>query len=208
MINEVLEVKDYLAGISVSKYNIYRTVYLVAKYYLAEGVQQPDIRQKIFEWGKENGIYIKYNVNDIILKAMDDKSPLADPPNVRVSAEDIDRIKLLFDGKYVRYAAMGLLCYAKVHANKRGEFSLSSHPLANWLGIDRGYFQGKLSREIEVFGYAEITKIPQPKHKWGDGSNLVSTKYKLLVPFENVGEFEVVGNDVASLYEQLFNTKF
>ena len=208
MINEVLEVKDYLAGINVSKYNIYRTVYLIAKYYLAEGVQQPDIRQKIFEWGKENGIYIKYNVNDMILKAMDDKFPLADPPNVRVSARDIDEIKLLFDGKHVRYVAMGLLCYAKVHANKRGEFSVSARPFANWLGIDRNYFQGKLSREIEVFGYAEIIKVPQPKHKWGDGNNLVSTKYRLLVPFENEGEYEVIGNDVAGLYEQLFETKF
>jgi hypothetical protein len=208
LINEVLEVKDYLAGKNVSKYNIYRTVYLIAKYYLAQEIPQQEIRQKIFEWGHEHGIYIKYNVNDMIIRAMDDKRPLADPPNVRVSADDVDRIKTLFDGKYVRYAAFGLLCYAKAHANRRGEFSASSHPLSNWLGIDRNYFQGKLSREIEVFGYAEITKIPQPKHKWGDGGNLISTKYRILVPFDNVGEYEVLGNDVATLYEQLFGTRF
>lgn len=208
MINEVLEVKDYLAGKNVSKHNIYRTVYLIAKYYLTQGIPQQEIRTKIFEWGHENNIYITYNVNDMILKAMDDKLPLANPSNVKISADDITKIKSLFDGKHVRYVAMGLLCYAKVHANKRGEFSASARPFANWLGIDRNYFQGKLSREIEVFGYAEITKIPQPKHRWGDGSNLVSTKYRILVPFENVGEYEVVGNDVAGLYEQLFDTKF
>lgn len=208
MINEVLEVKDYLAGKNVSKYNIYRTVYLIAKYYLAQGVQQLEIRQKIFEWGKANGLYIKYDVNGMILKAMDDKKPLFDPPNVRVSDDDVSRIKSLFDGKYVRYAAFGLLCYAKVHANKKGEFSVSSQPFANWLGISKTYFQEQLSREIGLFGYAEITKSPQHKHRWGDGNNLVSTRYRILVPFENAGEYEVVGNDVSELYERLFDTKF
>ncbi|MDD4279206.1 MAG: hypothetical protein PHX74_05655 [Candidatus Sumerlaeales bacterium] len=209
MINEILEVEDYLAGRNISKYNLYRTVYLIAKYYLSQGIQQTEIRTKIFEWANRNGFYpIKYDVNDMIIKAMDDKKPLTNPPNVRISAEDVEKIKTLFDGKYVRYAAFGLLCYAKVHANKRGEFSVSAQPFANWLGISKTYFQGQLSREISLFGYAEITKNPQHKHRWGDGSSLISTRYRILVPFENAGEYEVSGNNVSGLYEQIFETKF
>src|SRR5574344_596160 len=89
LINEVLEAKDYIAGKNINKNNLYRTVYLMAKYHIMQGVPIPDIRQKIFDWGRENNVWIKYSVNDITIRAAEDKRQLLCPESVNVSDEDV-----------------------------------------------------------------------------------------------------------------------
>lgn len=204
MINEVLEAKDYIAGKNINKNNLYRTVYLMAKYHIMQGVPIPDIRQKIFDWGRENNVWIKYSVNDITIRAAEDKSPLLCPESVNVSNDDVARIVKLFDTPRVQCCALALLCYAKVYANKNGEFPLSSIPFSNWVGIDRSYFQRKVAKELDMFGYVKVINVPQKKPRWNEGEHLSTTRYKMLVPYENVGEYKLNGNDIQLLFRELF----
>lgn len=176
----------------------------MAKYHIMQGVPIPDIRQKIFDWGRENNIWIKYNVNDVTIRAAEDRKKLFSPESVNVSSEDVARIVKLFDTPRVQYCALALLCYAKVRAGNRGEFPLSSIPFCNWLGVDRSYFQGKIVKELDMFGYIKAIKADQKKPKWSDGEHLATTRYKMLVPYANVGEFKLIGNDIRSLYRELF----
>jgi hypothetical protein len=81
---------------------------------------------------------------------------------------------------------------------------LSSIPFCNWLGVDRSYFQGKIVKELDMFGYIKAIKADQKKPKWSDGEHLATTRYKVLVPYANVGEFKLIGNDIRSLYRELF----
>lgn len=204
MINEILEAKDYIAGKNLNKYNLYRTVYLMAKYHIMQGVPIPDIRQKIFDWGRENNIWIKYSVNDITIRAAEDKSPLLCPESVNVSSDDVARIVRLFDTPRVQCCALALLCYAKVYANKNGEFPLSSIPFSNWVGIDRSYFQRKVAKELDMFGYVKVINVPQKKPRWDKGEHLSTNRYKMLVPYDNVGEYKLNGNDIQGLFRELF----
>ena len=204
MINEVLEAKDYIAGKNINKNNLYRTVYLMAKYHIMQGVPIPDIRQKIFDWGRENNVWIKYSVNDITIRAAEDKSPLLCPESVNVSDDDVARIVKLFDTPRVQCCALALLCYAKVYANKNGEFPLSSIPFSNWVGIYRSYFQRKVAKELDMFGYIKVINVPQKKPRWDEGEHLSTTRYKMLVPYDNVGEYKLSGNDIQLLFRELF----
>ena len=204
MINEILEAKDYIAGKNINKNNLYRTIYLMAKYHIMQGVPIPDIRQKIFDWGRENNIWIKYSVNDITIRAAEDRKKLSSPESVNVSNEDVARIVKLFDTPRVQCCALALLCYAKVYANKNGEFPLSSIPFSNWVGIDRSYFQRKVVKELDMFGYVKVINVPQKKPRWDEGEHLATTRYKMLVPYDNVGEYKLNGNDIQLLFRELF----
>lgn len=204
MINEVLEAKDYIAGKNLNKYNLYRTIYLMAKYYVEQGVSVPDIRQNIFDWGHRNNVWIKYNVNDIAIRAAEDRSKLRSPESVNISCDDVSIIVKLFDAPRVQCCALALLCYAKVNANKNGEFPMSSIPFSNWVGIDRSYFQRKVAKELDMLGYVKTIKANQKKPKWSDGEHLATTRYKMLVPYANVGEYKLVDNDIQALYRELF----
>jgi hypothetical protein len=48
-------------------------------------------------------------------------------------------------------------------------------------------------------------KARQRKPKWNANEHLATTRYKMLVPYDNVGEYRLVGNDVQSLFQDLFN---
>ena len=176
----------------------------MAKYHIMQGVPIPDIRQKIFDWGRENNIWIKYSVNDITIRAAEDKSPLLCPESVNVSSDDVARIVRLFDTPRVQCCALALLCYAKVYANKNGEFPLSSIPFSNWVGIDRSYFQRKVAKELDMFGYVKVINVPQKKPRWDKGEHLSTNRYKMLVPYDNVGEYKLNGNDIQGLFRELF----
>ena len=176
----------------------------MAKYHIMQGVPIPDIRQKIFDWGRENNVWIKYSVNDITIRAAEDKSPLLCPESVNVSDDDVARIVKLFDTPRVQCCALALLCYAKVYANKNGEFPLSSIPFSNWVGIDRSYFLRKVAKELDMFGYVKVINVHQKKPRWNEGEHLSTTRYKMLVPYDNVGEYKLNGNDIQLLFRELF----
>ena len=203
MINEVALVKDLLSGKCIDKKCLYRDCYLLAKWYKQSGCDHMEIRERIFEWAKENGIYITYNLNNIIRKAMNDKTRLKDNIVVRISGHDVVEIGRRFDGRNVRLLALALLCYAKANANRDGEFSISSVALGSWIGITNTNIIGRYLPELEDFGY--IKKLESGKtFSWDSAEKYKQLHLKLLVPFTNDGAVQLEKNNIRALYDECF----
>ena len=77
MINETLLVKQYLNGENINEGIMYRICYLLSKWYKENGINSKlEIRNNIFNWAKENNVYIKINLNDCIDRATKNKRRL------------------------------------------------------------------------------------------------------------------------------------
>ena len=209
MVNEVYEVKQYLNGENISKKNLFRICYMLAKWYHEQGLTQLEIRDKIFLWGKENNIYIKYNVNnDIISKIYRYNPPKLKSVEVKINAQDIENINRRFDNRKTKMVALAILCYAKVHSDKYNHFNISSMHLSFWLNMNRRGLRQRYIREL--IDYEFITEFSYNKPKcfktWDVAFEEQSTRYQLIVPSENTGEFILQGNNVKKLYTEIFDT--
>lgn len=204
MINEILEVQEYLDGKNINKKCLYRTCFMLAKWYKQQGLSNVEIREKIFEWGKTNNIYIKYNVNSIIYQALEDKHRLrGDEAVVRISQSDIDEITRRFDSASCRKTALGILCYAKVTADRDNEFNISALALSNWLNLNSGHMSGRYLKELLDFEYVEkVNNIST--FSWDKNVKSTSLRLKLLVPIENKGEYTLEENNIDKLYNEVF----
>lgn len=177
---------------------------MLAKWYKQQGLSNVEIREKIFEWGKEYNIYIKYNVNSIIYQALEDKHRLrGDEAVVRISQSDIDEITRRFDSVPCRKTALGILCYAKVSADRDNEFNISALSLSNWLHFDSGNMSGRYLKELIDFEY--IAKINNSStYSWDKNVKSTSLRLKLLVPIDNKGDYTLENNDIEKLYDDIF----
>lgn len=204
LINEILEVQEYLDGKNINKKCLYRTCFMLAKWYKQQGLSNVEIREKIFEWGKTYNIYIKYNVNSIIYQALEDKHRLrGDEAVVRISQSDIDEITRRFDSVPCRKTALGILCYAKVSADRDNEFNISALSLSNWLHFDSGNMSGRYLKELIDFEY--IAKINNSStYSWDKNVKSTSLRLKLLVPIDNKGDYILENNDIEKLYDDIF----
>lgn len=204
LINEILEVQEYLDGKNINKKCLYRTCFMLAKWYKQQGLSNVEIREKIFEWGKTYNIYIKYNVNSIIYQALEDKHRLrGDEAVVRISQSDIDEITRRFDSVPCRKTALGILCYAKVSADRDNEFNISALALSNWLNLNSGNLSALYLKELNDFEY--IQKIKNEKtYSWDKNVKSNSLRMKLLVPIENKGDYILGNNDIEKLYDDIF----
>lgn len=153
MINEKLEVVEYLNGTNIKKQNLYRMCYLIAKYYRDEGVSALDTRQKIFEWANSHGLYIKFNLNDILnIVFLRDTDPLFEGGDIYFSDNDFEQIKLRFDNNKVKLAAMAILSYAKARSSSSGEFQFSGSAMATWIGVSKSSMF-KYIQELVLMGF-------------------------------------------------------
>lgn len=204
MINEILEVQEYLDGKNINKKCLYRTCFMLAKWYKQQGLSNVEIREKIFEWGKKYNIYIKYNVNSIIYQALEDKHRLrGDEAIVRINQADIDEITRRFDSVPCRKTALGILCYAKVTADRDNEFNISALALSNWLNLNSGHMSGRYLKELLDFEYIEKVNNLST-FSWDKNVKSTSLRLKLLVPIENKGEYILEENNVDKLYSDVF----
>lgn len=177
---------------------------MLAKWYKQQGLSNVEIREKIFEWGKTYNIYIKYNVNSIIYQALEDKHRLrGDEAVVRISQSDIDEITRRFDSAPCRKTALGILCYAKVTADRDNEFNISALALSNWLNLNSGHMSGRYLKELLDFEYVEkVNNIST--FSWDKNVKSTSLRLKLLVPIENKGEYTLEENNIDKLYNEVF----
>lgn len=177
---------------------------MLAKWYKQQGLSNVEIREKIFEWGKTYNIYIKYNVNSIIYQALEDKHRLrGDEAVVRISQSDIDEITRRFDSVPCRKTALGILCYAKVTADRDNEFNISALALSNWLNLNSGHMSGRYLKELLDFEYIEKVNNLST-FSWDKNVKSTSLRLKLLVPIENKGEYILEENNVDKLYSDVF----
>jgi len=203
MINEVVEVKNYLAGDNINSKNLYRTVSLIAKWFREQGKSHIEIRNAIFEWGKQYNIYIKYNINNIIYKTMDDSTLLKNDTVVKINKNDIEEINSRFSSKNAKLTALSLLCYAKVHADKDKTFNVSSVALSAWIGIAASNLSSRYFRELYDFGY--ITKLETPKNTFKWSSDKKNSVYQINVNIHNSGDYSLIDNNIHELYGEVFS---
>lgn len=204
VINEVLEIQEYLKGKNISEKHLYRICFLIAKWYKQQGLSNVEIREKIFEWGQKYKIHIKDNVNSIIYNVLNDEKPLrGNETVVKISRNDINEIIRRFDNEKVRKIALAILCYAKVSADRNGEFNISALSLSNWLKINYGNMCSRYFKEMIDFEY--IQKVcGSSTFTWNKNTKSTTLRLKLLVPVENDGEFVLNGNDIDGLYNDVF----
>lgn len=212
MIDEVLEVREYLEKKKMLREDRRSmAAYYIARWYAEEGYSFREIRDAVFKWAKESGNYLVCDVNSIVDSAIKCKDRLTDTVVVKVSETDVNRIVKRFDGKNIRLVALGLLCYAKVHADSNGEFDLSLRPFSDWIGKDRGTIMRRWLPEIEALEYAE-RKNGVRKFNWRNKKSSrvgrAPTRMHMLVPIRNTGQYILNGNDIRGLYNEIFgNTK-
>lgn len=204
MINEILEVQNYLNGKDINKKCLYRICYMLAKWFKQQGLSYIEIRQSIFEWGKKNDIYITCNLNSIIYKALSDKQRLREKIEVRISETDINEIKKRFDSKNCRKLALALLCVAKVSADSENIFSVSVTSLANWIGVDPGNCSTRYISELIDFDYIEKSNLPKVTYSWNGKVKSKSLTLKIKVPLFNNGNYILEDNNIKKLYSEIF----
>lgn len=206
LINEMIEVNSYLnrkVDTKKLQQNLYRVCFLLAKWYKEQGLTPVEIREKIFLWAKEKNIYIKHNVNDIIKRALEDKTRLKDNVVVKISEGDLAEINRRFDNKKTKFVALAILAYAKVYADRDREFNLSSVEFGNWVGIHHSNLRRRYLTELIDFGYISKLVAPKSSFKWdGDTAN----KYKIHVPIHNDGKYILDNNDIRGLYYKIFSS--
>ena len=204
MINEVLEAESYLNGQNIRKKECtFRMCYIMAKYFHQKGLEPIDIRKSIFKWGAENNVFILHNVNDIIRMAISDNIPLVDK-NIYVSKEDVDNILVRFTTYNSKLCALGILLFAKAHADEDGVFTFSQGDFAKWVGMQQPHVS-KCLDELELFDYVEkIYSSGDQTFAWNGRVIGKRIKYKLKVPYANEGEYLLSNNDVRGLYNIIF----
>lgn len=203
LIDESVVVRNLLDGKHIHKKCLYRNCYLLAKYYKQQGYDQMAIREAIFDWGNKYGVYISYNLNNIIRNAMKDKQRLRDNVIVHISDDDIENIVRRFDGKNVRKVALALLCCAKATADRDGEFCVSSVSLGAWVGIANSNIISRYLPELSDFGYVRKVES-KAAFSWDKDDKYKQTHLKMLVPFSNTGEYVLEENDIHKLYKECF----
>lgn len=203
MINEVLEVEEYLAGKNISKKCLYRICYMLAKWYKQKGMSHIEIRQAIFDWGKKHGVYITYNLNSIIYQALADKHRLRGKTEVWISESDIEEITKRFDSKNCRKLALAILCIAKVSADNENSFSAPVTALSNWVQIDAGSCSKRYLPEMIDFGY--ISKLDSEKvYSWKGKAKSTSSQFTILVPIDGCKGHLLKENNISGLYDEIF----
>lgn len=209
LVNEVYEVKEYLSGKPVSKRGMCRAVYQVARWYIQEGVSFLDVRNHIFDWLIRTGQPYDGDVNALISKAMEEKTPLRDVP-VYVNDTDIRRIWDLTDSKPLRKLALALLCYRKVYARK-GVFFISLSALSDWCGLPRPHISHTYLPALIELGY--VSRLSghdgeswHRKKKQG-ATRMAQVQLRINVPVHNTGTYQLEKNDFQALYQAITQTE-
>lgn len=212
LINEVLMVQDLLDGNGINKRCLYGHCYLLAKYWLQQGLEPLEVRKNIFAWACKYHLHLaadKLNVNRLIYKAESDKRRLREDVTVKVSQSDLDEITSRFDSARTRKVALAMLCYAKAAADQDNCFDLSIESFCNWLGCGRSVMYDDYLRELQVFGYIDRNEYKKTKRifSWEKNVKSKSANFKLLVPFNNSGEYQLINNDIDALFDECFPSK-
>ena len=209
MIDEVAEVLQYLEGQMLEhKRNYYRACYQITRFYKKLGCSEEDTFLKVAEWVRKYELKLDFSLAGCVASAYANPYELRCGEKVRISQKDADYIKLYSANKQDRRIALALLCCAKVYANKEGEFSASSCTLATWLGMDSANIRSRHIDRLEKLGYLKRIGRMDTMRGWQKNYWRTSYRFKILVPYDQNGEWELVNNDIKTLYEQVFNEPY
>ena len=204
MIDEVAEVKKYMSGQPPEEQSrLYRACYMISKLMKADGESPVDAVSFIRDWlngHKTNGLNLLQCVNAAYIN----ETELHSGCRVFVSETDAQNIVDHAPTETDRKVALALLCNAKAFADRRGVFRASTEQLANWLDMKGANVRGRNIRRLCEWQY--IAKVDTDKGKaagrFSKYRRSVSC-FKLLVPYKNTGEHELIDNDIEALYAAL-----
>ena len=207
MINELAEANAYLNGENINPRNLYRTCYLILKWYRDKGYEESAARDALFAWGKQFNVFIKYDVNYMVQYIWNyDPRPLSARERVRVSEDDVFEIVKRFDRRKVRITAFALLLYAKAFADENGEIAFSYAELSARTGLDASSIRKTYMPELLMFKFCEMARTDnRPFFKHGKTIH-PRTKIKLLVPIQQDGEYEF-DDDFIPQFDQIFASR-
>ena len=206
-------VENLLNGVGINaKYCLYQHCYMLAKYYLQQGLSAIEVREKIFAWAAANNIYIAgsdINLNQLIFHADADDRKLRGDVTVRISEADIQEIVNRFDKTKVRKVALAVLCYAKVTADEHNQFVMSVAGLSNWLGYNYNFMLERYLPELAKLGYIDrvIRNAPKKSSRFQTNPRVRPSTYQIFVPHNNAGKFRLHNNDINTLYQDCFESK-
>lgn len=136
--------------------------------------------------------------------AIEDDSPLFEQ-DIYISQKDIEEINLRFSTKNSKLCALGILLFAKAHADKDGIFTFSQSDFANWVGIQQPHVSTCFD-ELELFDY--IKRIhPNGDQTFVWNGRIVGKRisYKLKVDYSNIGEYKIENNDIRDIFNRIFS---
>lgn len=205
MINERAEVQQYLQGKNLHRDIEYRICLLLAKWFYEQGYKtEPEIRAQLKKWATENNFYFEVAMNPIATRVIENDMRLLGDMNIYINKKDINTIDDLFDSYYEKITALGVLCYAKAYADENGKFKLSQRSFSHWIGINKKTV-AKYLKTLEKLRYIEKVESGDIK-SWYQTTVVVQLNtYKIIVPYENCGEFELKDNNIELLYSESFS---
>lgn len=203
MINEYLEVQDYLAGRRINPSCLYRICWLLAKWYREQGLTSLETRDAIFKWAMDNELYIEFSVTGLVYGVYEKEEKLRDSSGVVIYTADRDEILRRFDTHNTKLIALAVLCYAKAYADNEKCFNLSLAALSEWTGVNRSTLISRYMPLLKSFEYIDTV---QREARWNDKKMQKANVYKLLVPIVSRGEQLGVlqDNDIQKLYAVVF----
>lgn len=206
MINELYEVTQYLQGKDVTEKKLYRVRYLMAKFYKEQGLQKFEIRDKIFEWGKQHSVYFTFSINTVIYRVFEDNRPLKADTQVYINDEDIEFINSHFDSIKVKTVALAVLCYAKIFADADNEVIISTVDFANWLHMQQPHISARYIPELIDFNMLQRVDSENCHFSWNSKRAFSKNRrYKVNMTLKNEGVYVLANNDILKLAEKIFN---
>lgn len=204
MIDELTDVKKYLAGEGLSHDIEYRICLLLAKWFYQNGaVTREEIREQLKDWAKENEFFISVAMNPLIDKVIKENMTLQGSAPVPISLREVELITDRFDSYGERITALAVLCYAKVYSDCNGSFKLSISSLAKWLCMEQRTVRNHLKTLCD-FGFIK------QKENGGISSwynNVVVSalhKYQLDFTPDVDGDYQLIHNNINKLYDDVF----
>lgn len=204
MFDEVRMVESYLKGEHIPERALDDCVFQIAKYAKDHNLDQIETKRIVLQWLKDNNLYF-VDINNNIDNAFKTKSKLVDGFHVEINDDDIDKINFSADFPTSKKVALFLLIYAKIHANKEGEFRIRVATMSKWIGIERANLYRRHIKTLVTYGFIEVveqkefTKYTSQKRedKWCN----LRIKHNIV----NEGKYVIERNED---FEELFNTIF
>lgn len=209
MVDEMAEARKYLSGQQLEqKGNLYRACYMVAKYYKQLGCDEETIFRKTAEWVRTYHLTLGFSLAGCVASAYTNTKELRTGKSVLISRRDVEQIRLFTRSRPDRRVALALLCCAKGYAESDGSFVASSCALGSWLGMDAGNVRNRYIARLEKLGYVEKLQTQETMRGWQKNYYRNAYRFRIKVPYDDGGEWELQNNDIRALYEQVFGEPF
>ena len=202
MIDEMAEVREYLGGKAPARKLEYRCTYMLARYFVNQGMDEQTATREILRWGRDVGFHFTVRVSRVVYYALIKPRPLTDGVVVYINEDDIAEIRSRFRKPKIRLLALGLIAYAKAHLAEPGlqpgTFDISVIGLCDWLGLNRASVYRWLEKMAEE-GFLKQTFVRKREKRMFNPPS----RFTLLIPLTNSGPYAVRENNVFDIADAL-----